>query len=72
VDQLALLPPPKIDKSGDAHSGACRSGARNNADNGNKNKCPRIKRPPYPVTTNNRYGANTEEMMESDIDPDKG
>jgi len=53
VDQSALSPPTKADKPGDAHSGARRSGTRNNAGNGNKNKGPRIKRPPDPVTTNN-------------------
>jgi len=73
VVQSALTPLPKADKPGDAHSSAHRSGARNNADNGNKTRAPRIKRPPDPVATNNRYGAlDTEETMESDIDPGKG
>jgi len=58
---------------GRAHSGARHSGTRNNADNGNKNKGPRIRRPPDPVTTNYRYGGlDTEETMESDIDPGNG
>jgi len=73
VDRSVSSSPPKADKPGDTHSGTRLSGTRNNADNGKQSKGPKIKRPPDPITTKNRFGGlDTEETMESDIEPGKG